>query len=156
MVHGMINASLPRGISTCIQTALSELSFDLAGSVGSRRRSGFSKLAPCYQLSAKDDSRRAFQTPPASPLSSEFYRAIHTTYNAQDTYLNASFEDCSLSRPELLIVHPHDLDVVFNPRIQYGAHATRVTYGRNEHYFCKHTIHGGESSVTREIESPLP
>lgn len=43
-----------------------------------------------------------------------------------------------------------------NPRTDYGAHATRVTYGINGHYFWKHTTQGGKKCVTREVQSLLP
>ena len=61
----------------------------------------------------------------------------------------------ALLRPELSIVRPSDLEVLWDPEIEDGPHAARVTLGTAEHYFLKPTARGHETCVTRDVETLL-
>ncbi|KAL8838123.1 MAG: hypothetical protein Q9170_002264 [Blastenia crenularia] len=58
-----------------------------------------------------------------------------------------------LFKPGLRIVRPHDLEVVWDPELQDGPSATRVSLGSNDQYFLKHTVHGANEPIRREIET---
>lgn len=60
-----------------------------------------------------------------------------------------------LIRPELRIVRPKDLEVVWDPRTEDGPDARKVTLGTTEHYFLKQLACEMDDSVGIEAECLL-